>query len=55
VDSQPTYRMAPGAKQSVSFDEIVEALRSLDEPPAKWKRVLRRTRGDNPDSNVPMT
>src|ERR1700694_4992029 len=45
VDSQPAMRMPPGAKRPVGFDEIAEALRSLDkEPLPKWKRVIRRGR-----------
>src|SRR5712671_2133835 len=43
----------PGAKHPVSFDEIVDALRSLDsEPLPKWKRVIRRARsGSNENPN----
>jgi hypothetical protein len=43
VESQPAVRLPPGAKQPVGFDEIVDALRSLDgESLPKWKRVLHR-------------
>jgi hypothetical protein len=33
VDSNPCLRRAPGAKAAVSFDEIVDALRRLDDDP----------------------
>ena len=33
VDSIPGLRQAPGGKAPVSFDEIVDALRSLDDDP----------------------
>jgi hypothetical protein len=32
VASAPGLRMAPGARQTVTFDEIIDALRSLDDP-----------------------
>jgi hypothetical protein len=45
VESQPAVRLPPGAKQPVGFDEIVDALRSLDRDSLpKWKRVLRQHR-----------
>ena len=46
VESQPAMRLPPEAKQQpVDFDEIVDALRSLDTgPPPKWKRVIRKGR-----------
>jgi hypothetical protein len=45
VESQPAMRFPSGAKHPVGFDEIVDALRSLDRGPLpKWKRVLRRER-----------
>jgi len=41
------------------YDEIVDALRSLDSGPLpKWKRVLRRERpgsNENPDGGFPLT
>ena len=41
VESHPAMRLPPGAKQPVGFDDIVDALRSLDRAPLpKWKRVL---------------
>jgi hypothetical protein len=59
VESQPTVRLPPGAKPPVRFDEIVDALRTLDSGPLpKWKRVIRRARsrgGDNPDGALPLT
>jgi hypothetical protein len=33
VESAPGLRLAPGGKAPVSFDEIVDALRSLDDDP----------------------
>jgi hypothetical protein len=53
VDSDPTLRKPPGAKAPVSFEEIVEALRSLDDdPPPRpggtamrwWRQPLPPTR-----------
>ena len=58
VESQPAMRLAPGAKHPIAFDEVVDALRSLDRPLPKWKRVLRRARsgsGENPDGGLPFT
>jgi hypothetical protein len=58
MESQPAMRLAPGAKHPVGFDEIVDALRSLDGGPLpKWKRVLRRqTSGssENRDGGLPL-
>ena len=34
VDSAPGLRQAPGSKAAVTFDEIVEALTSLDDDPS---------------------
>jgi hypothetical protein len=33
VEEMPSLRQAPGSKRPVSFDEIVDALRSLDDDP----------------------
>lgn len=59
MESQPAMRLPPGAKHPVYFDEIVDALRSLDSGPLpKWKRVLRRERSgsnENPDGGFPLT
>jgi hypothetical protein len=35
VESSPTLRHPPGAKAPISFEEIVEALRSLDDDPTR--------------------
>jgi hypothetical protein len=35
VDSAPGLRQPPGAPRPVSFDEIVDALQSLDDPPPR--------------------
>lgn len=35
MDSAPTLRRPPGAHQAVPFDDIVEALQSLDDPPPR--------------------
>jgi hypothetical protein len=53
VESQPAVRLPLGAKHPVGFDEIVDALRSLDSGPLpKWKRVLRRQRsGSNENTD----
>jgi hypothetical protein len=59
VESQPAVRLPPGAKHPVGFDEIVDALRSLDSGPLpKWKRVIRRARSEsdeNPNGGLPLT
>jgi hypothetical protein len=59
VESQPAMRLPRGAKRPVPFDDIVDALRSLDRGPLpKWKRVLRRQRSgshENPDGGLPLT
>jgi hypothetical protein len=59
VESQPAMRLPPGAKHPVCFDEIVDALRSLDSGALpKWKRVLRREpsgSNENPDGGLPLT
>jgi hypothetical protein len=59
IESQPAVRLPPGARQPVGFDEIVEALRSLDRAPLpKWKRVVRRGRSsssENPEGGFPLT
>jgi hypothetical protein len=58
VEAQPSLRLSPGAKQPVSFDDIVDALRSLDSGPLpRWKRLIRRTRSgsnENPNGAVPL-
>lgn len=50
VESMPGLRQPPGAKAPVSFDDIVEALRSLDDPtpprPGGVPMRLRRRRWD---------
>lgn len=43
AESQLRMRVPLGRKRPVDFDEIVDALRSLESGPLpKWKRVLRR-------------
>ena len=59
VESQPAMRLPPGAKQPVGFDNIVDALRSLDRAPLpKWKCVLPQ-RGssstENQNGGFPLT
>jgi hypothetical protein len=46
VDSNPTMRKPPGATAPVSFEDIVEALRSLDDdpPPRPGGTAMRRWR-----------
>jgi hypothetical protein len=57
VESCPGLRLRPGAKAPVGFDDIVDALRSLDgRPVQKWKRVLRRRRsGESSSGGLPLT
>jgi hypothetical protein len=58
IESQPAMRLPRGAKQPVGFDEIVDALQSLDRRPLpKWKRVVRRARSgrqDNENGGFPL-
>jgi hypothetical protein len=50
VEAIPSLRYAPGSKKPVSFDDVMEALRTLDkrarhtEIPARYRRSLRRDR-----------
>ena len=47
-NSYPALRQPPGASKAVSFDDVVEALRSLDNESGKrphWKRRLTRGSG----------
>jgi hypothetical protein len=45
VESAPALRKAPGTKKSVSFDEVIDALRSLDDdPPPRPGGKSMRTR-----------
>jgi hypothetical protein len=49
LEAAPHLRCAPGGKQSVLFDDVMEALRTLDkqaneEDAARYRRVLRRGR-----------
>jgi hypothetical protein len=59
VESAPHLRQRPGAPAAVTFDEIVEALRSLDDDPTPprpggaavrpgWRRPPRRRGGESP-------
>jgi hypothetical protein len=49
LEASPHLRCAPGGKQPVLFDDVVEALRTLDkqaneQDSARYRRVLRRSR-----------
>jgi hypothetical protein len=50
VEAIPSLRYAPGGKKPVSFDDVMEALRALDnqarhtEIPARYRRRLQRDR-----------
>jgi hypothetical protein len=47
VESQPALRLPPGAKRPVTFDEVVDALRSLDDdPPPRPGGKSMRLRSD---------
>ena len=55
VESCPSVRRLPGAKGPVTFDEVLDALKSLDdEPPprpgGKGMRLRYRRDGPEPDS-----
>ena len=58
VEEKPSLRQPPGSKRPVSFDEIVDALRSLDEDPdgprpggLAMRLKKRRRRGDEEGSS----
>jgi hypothetical protein len=59
VESQLAMRLPTSPKDPIGFDEIVDALRSLDSGPLpKWKRPLRREpsgSNENPDGGLPLT
>src|SRR5688572_16555566 len=59
VESAPSLRQPPGGPAPVSFDDIVDALRSLDdEPPPRPGGAamrLRRWRRDRPDGGTGMS
>jgi hypothetical protein len=64
VTSAPSLRRPPGARSAVTYDEIIDALRALDDPDPprpggksmRWRRPWRRDRGGrNGMSGVPMT
>src|SRR6201994_1733902 len=49
LEASPHLRCAPGGKQPVPFDDVMEALRTLDKETnakdsAHYRRVLRRSR-----------
>jgi hypothetical protein len=53
-EAAPHLRCAPGGKQPVLFDEVMEALRTLDkqvnekgDDSRRYRRVLRRTRSEH--------
>jgi hypothetical protein len=51
VESAPALRMPPGAKRIVKFDEVVEALGSLDDdpPPRPGGKSMPRPGPSGPD------
>lgn len=64
IEATPSLRYAPGSKKSVRFDDVMEALRTLDkqahqggDAAARYRRVLRRgrllsKRSDSADGNT---
>jgi hypothetical protein len=51
-EAAPHLRCAPGGKRPVLFDEVMEALRTLDKQvndtdSARYRRMLRRSRFEN--------
>ena len=50
IEAAPSLRYAPGGKKPVHFDDVMEALRTLDkqaqqgDTAARYRRVLRRAR-----------
>ena len=59
IEAAPALRCAPGGKKIVRFDDVMEALRTLDkqaqhgDAAARYRRVLRRGRLLNKRSNSP--
>jgi hypothetical protein len=59
IEAAPALRCAPGGKKPVRFDDVMEALRTLDkqaqhgDAAARYRRVLRRGRLLNKRSNSP--
>jgi len=54
VDSCPAMRKIPGAEKAVTFDEVLDALKSLDDdPPSRWsgKHTRLRSQRHGPDPN----
>ena len=62
IEAAPALRRAPGGQKPVRFDDVMEALRTLDkqaqhdDAAARYRRVLRRgrllrKRSDSPDGN----
>jgi hypothetical protein len=52
-EAAPHLRRAPGGKKPVPFDDVMEALRTLDKEAnekdaARYRRVLRRSRFEHP-------
>ena len=52
METAPHLRCAPGSKQPILFDDVMEALRTLDKQAnekdsAHYRRVLRRSRFDH--------
>ncbi|HLH95509.1 MAG TPA: hypothetical protein VKW08_10375 [Xanthobacteraceae bacterium] len=61
IEAAPSLRRAPGAGRTVGFDEVIDALRSLDQQAkdngnARYRRVLRRNRfiSRTPDGSDPQ-
>jgi hypothetical protein len=64
IEAAPALRYAPGGKKPVRFDDVMEALRTLDKQAqqggnaaARYRRVLRRgrllsKRSDSADGNT---
>ena len=57
VDDAPGLRRPPGARRAVTFDEIIDALRSLDDQPTPPRgggksARLPRWRGDRDDGGM---
>jgi hypothetical protein len=63
IEAVPALRHAPGGKKPVRFDDVMEALRTLDkhaqqgDAAARYRRALRRgrilsKRSESPDGNT---
>lgn len=59
IESAPALRLLPEGKRPVTFDEVLDALRSLDDDPrprpgGKSVRLRSEPQGSDPGQSVPL-